>query len=132
MTERTAAIASEASKANGIAMSKPIPGKAEVAVEYPDKLYIGSFEHSARYDAHFEQTGVAFALHHGGAEEERRSVRIHLHTALFAEILRELAATTSALPADDTAHRTALYTAAKALAAALEPAHSHAAAKQTH
>ena len=25
-------------------MTKPIPDKAEVAVEYPDKLYIGTFE----------------------------------------------------------------------------------------
>lgn len=26
---------------------KPIPDKAEVALEYPDKLYIGSFERSS-------------------------------------------------------------------------------------
>ena len=25
-------------------MTKPIPDKAEVALEYPDKLYIGTFE----------------------------------------------------------------------------------------
>jgi len=112
-------------------MSKPVSGKAEVAVEYPDKLYIGTFEHTARFEAHFDETGVALALHHGGTEEERRSVRIHFHAALFAEILCELAGTAAALPADDTAHRTALGDAAKALAAALEPAHSRAAAKRS-
>ena len=29
-------------------MTKPIPDKAEVALEYPDKLYIGTFERTAR------------------------------------------------------------------------------------
>jgi hypothetical protein len=33
-------------------MKKPIPDKAEVAIEYPDKLYIGTFERSSRFDAH--------------------------------------------------------------------------------
>ena len=33
-------------------MTKPIPDKAEVALEYPDKLYIGTFERSSRFDAH--------------------------------------------------------------------------------
>ena len=28
-------------------MTKPIPDKAEVALEYPDKLYIGTFERTA-------------------------------------------------------------------------------------
>ena len=32
-------------------MTKPIPDKAEVALEYPDKLYIGTFERTARFDA---------------------------------------------------------------------------------
>jgi hypothetical protein len=29
-------------------MTKPIPDKAEVALELPDKLYIGTFERSSR------------------------------------------------------------------------------------
>src|SRR6266496_1658353 len=32
------------------AMTKPIPDKAEVALEYPDKLYIGTFERSSRFE----------------------------------------------------------------------------------
>jgi len=28
---------------------KPIPDKAEVALEYPDKLYIGTFERTAQF-----------------------------------------------------------------------------------
>lgn len=31
-------------------LTKPIPDKAEVAIEYPDKFYIGIFEQSARFD----------------------------------------------------------------------------------
>ena len=30
-------------------MTKPIPDKAEIALEYPDKLYIGTFERTARF-----------------------------------------------------------------------------------
>ena len=49
-------------------MSKPISDKAEVAVEYPDKLYIGTFAHSARFDAHLDQTGIALTLELPGPE----------------------------------------------------------------
>jgi hypothetical protein len=101
-------------------MNKAIPGKAEVAVEYPDKVYIGAFEHSARYQAHLDETGVSLSLHHPGADDERKSVRIHLHYALFAEILRDLSASAKAVSAIDGAHREALRQAVKAFAAALD------------
>ena len=39
-------------------VSKPIPDKAEVALEYPDKLYIGTFERAARFDAHLDKSAV--------------------------------------------------------------------------
>ena len=45
-------------------MSKPIPDKAEVAIEYPDKLYIGTFERTARFDAHLDEVGISLSLHH--------------------------------------------------------------------
>jgi hypothetical protein len=44
------------------AMSKPIPDKAEVALEYPDKLYIGTFKRSSRFDAHLDETGISLSL----------------------------------------------------------------------
>ena len=47
-------------------MTKPIPDKAEVALELPDKLYIGTFERSSRFDAHLDQTGVSLTLHRTG------------------------------------------------------------------
>ena len=42
-------------------MTKPIPDKAEVALEYPDKLYIGTFERTARFDAHLDENGIRSA-----------------------------------------------------------------------
>ena len=101
-------------------MSKRVPDKAEVVLEYPDKFYIGTFERSARYDAHFEQNGVSLTLHCTSGGEGQRSVHIHLHHALFADILQELAKTTSALAPDDAVHRNELREAAKALCRALE------------
>jgi hypothetical protein len=76
-------------------MTKPIPDKAEVALEYPDKLYIGTFERTARFDAHLDEAGISLSLHRTGADNARKSVRMHFHYALFAEILHELAKTGS-------------------------------------
>jgi hypothetical protein len=96
-------------------MTKPIPDKAEVALEYPDKLYIGTFERSARFDAHLDKTGISLTLQRTGDIEARRSIRMHVHYGLFAEVLHELSKTASAMPEDDTEHRMALRDAAKAL-----------------
>ena len=96
-------------------MTKPIPDKAEVALEYPDKLYIGTFERTARFDAHLDETGISLSLLRTGDAETKKSIRMHLHYALFAEILRELAKTVSSMPPGDATHREVLRDAAKAL-----------------
>ena len=96
-------------------MTKPIPDKAEVALEYPDKLYMGTFERSARFEAHLDGSGVSLTLDRPGSEDTRKSVHVHLHHALFADILHDLAKTAAAMPADDVAHREALRAAAEAL-----------------
>lgn len=101
-------------------MTKPITDRAEVAVEYPDKLYIGTFAHTARFDAHIDQTGISLTLELPGPAEQRKSVRMHFHHALFADILRDLATTVAAMPAEDLAHRESLRDSAKALYVALE------------
>ena len=100
-------------------MTKPIPDKAEVVLEYPDKFYSGTFERSSRFDAHVDDTGILLVLDHPGDAEARKSVHMHIHYALFADILRELAKTVSAIPADDASHREALRDSAKALYEAL-------------
>lgn len=101
-------------------MTKPIPDKAEVALEFPDKLYIGTFEGTSRFDAHFDAAGVSLSLHRRGDAEGHKTVRMHLHYALFAEILHDLAKTVSSMPFEDTAHKDALRDAAKALYLALD------------
>ncbi len=101
-------------------MTKPITDKAEVAVEYPDKLYIGTFAHTARFDAHIDQTGISLTLELPGPVDQRNSVRMHFHHALFADILRDLAKTAAALPPEDFTHRELLRDSAKALYVALE------------
>ena len=99
-------------------MTKPIPDKAEVVLEYPDKFYSGTFERSSRFDAHVDATGILLVLDRPGDAEARKSVHMHIHYALFADILRELAKTVSAIPADDS-RRDALLEGAKALYDAL-------------
>jgi hypothetical protein len=101
-------------------MTKPITDKAEVAVEYPDKLYIGTFAHTARFDAHIDPTGIALTLEVPGPDELRKSVHMHFHYGLFADILRDLAKSAAALPSEDLMHRDSLRDAAKALYVALE------------
>jgi hypothetical protein len=42
-------------------MTKPILDKAEVALEYPEKFYSGTFERTSRFEASFDVTDVALA-----------------------------------------------------------------------
>jgi hypothetical protein len=100
-------------------MTKPIPDKAEVALEYPDKLYIGTFERSSRVDAHLDATGISLMLERVGDVDTRKSIHIHINYELFAEILRDLAATVGVMPVEDVEHREKLANAAKALHHAL-------------
>jgi len=100
-------------------MKKPIPDKAEIAIEYPDKLYMGTFEHSSRFDAHLDRTGISLALEKKGDPNSQKTVHLHIHYGLFTEILQELARTTQAMPIDDEAHRASLAEAAAALHNAL-------------
>jgi hypothetical protein len=101
-------------------MTKPIPDKAEVALEYPDKLYIGTFERTARFDAHLDETGISLSLERTGGINVRKTIRMHFHYGLFAEILHDLAKTASSLSSDEIAHCDALRDGAKALWQALD------------
>jgi len=100
-------------------MTKPVTGKAEIALEYPDKLYIGTFERSSRFDAHLDPTGIALTLERPGADDVHKSVHMHINFGLFADILRDLAATVGRIPRDDVMHRDQLATAVAELHAAL-------------
>ena len=100
-------------------MTRPMPDKAEVALEYPDKLYIGTFDRNSRFDAHLDQTGLALVLERTGDIDTRKSVHLHLGFDLLAEILHDVARTVATIPADDIMHRAALADAAAALHKAL-------------
>ena len=89
-------------------MTKPLPDKAEVALEYPDKLYIGTFDRSFRFDAHLDATGLSLVLERTGDVDTRKSVHMHLNYDLFAEILKDAAKTVSKMPHVDIEHRKSL------------------------
>jgi hypothetical protein len=100
-------------------VTRPIPDKAEVALEYPDKLYVGTFGRTSRFEAHVDASGVALTLERPGAEDVRKSVHLHLNFGLLAGILHELAESVGRIPADDLLHRELLAEAVSALHAAL-------------
>jgi len=100
-------------------MMKPIPDKAEIALEYPDKLYVGTFERSSRFEAHLDANGIALILEKPGADDVHKSIHLHIHFGLFADILRDLAATVARVPKDDILHREQLTQAVAELHAAL-------------
>ena len=97
-------------------MTKPITDKAEIALEYPDKLYVGTFERSSRFrgasrpDRHRADPRTA-RLH--------KSIHMYINFGLFADILRELAATVGRIPEDDVMHRDQLAKAVAELHTAL-------------
>jgi hypothetical protein len=100
-------------------MTRPIRDKAEVALEYPDKLYVGSFERSSQFDAHLDETGISLTLSRPGPDDVRKLVHIHLNFGLFADILRDIAVSAPRMPKDDELHREKLARAACDLALAL-------------
>src|SRR4029078_13223434 len=103
----------------GDPMTKPIPDKAEIALEYPDKLYVGTFELSSRFEAHLDPTGIALTLERPGADDIRKSIHMHINFGLFADILRELASTVARIPKDDVLHHDQLEQAVTELHRAL-------------
>jgi len=103
-------------------MTKPLADKAEVALEFPDKLYIGPFGRSDRFDAHLDETGIWLSLHRTGSDDLRKTVRMHFRYGLFADILSDLAKTVNSMPASDRDPRTALRDATQALYTALQAA----------
>ncbi len=67
----------------------PIPDKAEVSIDFPDKFYMGSFPRDAKFEARSEDDGLFIKLTRIG--ENRRQVEIHLNHQLLADILSEWA-----------------------------------------
>ena len=100
-------------------MTKPVPDKAEIALEYPDKFYVGTFERSSRFEAHLDPTGFALVLESAGEQDARRSIHMHINFGLFAGILSELASTVGGVPKNDILNRDQLVQAVAELHGAL-------------
>jgi hypothetical protein len=98
-------------------MMKVIADKAEVALDFPDKVYVGSFGRSAHFDAVADAVGVTLKLER--RDDQKRVVEVHLHHGLFADILEALAASVAAQPPIDASHREALIDGARHLVEAL-------------
>jgi hypothetical protein len=80
---------------------KHILDKAEVALEYPEKFYSGTFERSSRFEAAFDSIGVGLVLEHPGDPDVRKSVHLHINYGLLAEIVDQLAATAGRIPVNE-------------------------------
>ena len=83
-------------------MTKPISDKAEVALEYPDKFYSGTFERTSRFEASVDKTGVSLVLKRPGSEDVRKSVHIHINYGLFSDILQQSSLQVPKIPKDET------------------------------
>ena len=93
---------------------KQILDKAEVALEYPDKFYSGTFERSSRFEAAFDSAGVGLVLERPGDADTRKSVHLHVNYGLLADIFAQLAASAGRIPVDEP-HRDMLITQLAAL-----------------
>ena len=96
----------------------PISDKAEVTIDFPDKLYMGGFGRDCSFDARADADGMMIRLVR--ASGEKRAVEIHLHHFLFAGILDDLARSLEEREPIDEVHRQPLLEAARKLALALE------------
>lgn len=70
-------------------MKKPITDRAEVAVDFPEKYYYGSFDRDATYDVKADDSGVHIELDRRVGE--KRHVGFHLHFYLLAGVIESLA-----------------------------------------
>ncbi len=82
--------------------TNPIPDKAEVSIDFPDKFYMGSFPRDAKFEARSEDDGLFIKLTKMG--DNRRQVEIHLHY-LLADILAEWAVSLATDPTMKEDHR---------------------------
>ncbi len=96
----------------------PISDKAEIAIDFPDKAYMGSFGRECSFDARADADGMMIRLVRTSGE--KREAEIHLHHFLFAGILDDLARSLGEREPIDDMHRQPLLAAARKLAAALE------------
>lgn len=72
-------------------MKRPISDRAEIALDFPEKCYYGSFDRDATYDLKADGHGVHIDLDRRTGQ--RRHVGFHLHFYLLADIFDSLSET---------------------------------------
>src|SRR5579864_3809692 len=97
---------------------KSITDRAEVAVDFPNKTYMGAFGRESSFEVKVEPDEVLLRIVRTG--EERREIAVHLHYYLLADILKEIGQGLSDHGSLDAAHLDALQQAAAALAKSLK------------
>lgn len=99
-------------------MTRPMTGKAEIVLEYPDKFHIGTFGRTDRFDARFEANEVLLTVQCEDATGACRSMRLQLQPQVFVDLVSALAQSVCAT-APSEVHREALCAAAETLHHAL-------------
>jgi hypothetical protein len=101
----------------GTAMTRPLSGKAEIVLDYPDKVLIGTFGQADQCHARFDANDVLLTLQRSDDSGACRFMGLKLEPQVLADILSELAASVSSTAAPK-ANRAVLREAADALARA--------------
>jgi len=96
---------------------KPLTDNATVSIDFPDKVYMGSFSRESGFEVRADTDEVLLKLVRPG--EERREVSIHLHYYLLGDILRATAEALANGPPLDDSHTESLQDAAEALSKAI-------------
>ncbi|MFN0044703.1 MAG: hypothetical protein ACKVSF_16005 [Alphaproteobacteria bacterium] len=100
---------------------KDVISKAEVALDYPDKTYIGFFDRHSRYAVEASGKSMIIKLEHRG--EERKVVDIHFEYPLLASIVEdfgELRDAHAEIPQFEREHLVRAFTAVAAAIAAVK------------
>jgi hypothetical protein len=102
---------------------KPITDMAEVAIDFPEKTFIGTFSQSSAYEVTAGREGVTLKLVRTAGQ--RRTIEISLHYHLLAEMLEEAARELGDKHLPDEVNRRVLLRAVETLRTAVaEPASS--------
>jgi len=82
----------------------PIPDKAQISIDFPDKFYTVPFARESKFRARTENDGLFVKLSRSG--EQKRAVEIYLHHYLLSDILSAWADSLTETPHMKVDHKT--------------------------
>lgn len=97
----------------------PIPAKAQIALNHPDKCDMRVFDHPARFEASVDDAGVLLLFEQTDDPQTCASARVHVDFCVIDNVLRELTKAASEGKLDQDERRRSLACAAEALHYAL-------------